>query len=344
MKNKIYISILLIMTFANYSLANNKSLSYKFSGYLDMRMNAIDNDENPNTASSGNPESGFSIEEAALYALAEGNDFSLFLDLPLSREEVNSVSNTNELVLGEDRAQAYLKLLLKNNINLIMGQFDSPYGVEANDSKDRLFAKTGLLYDHAIPVTHTGVSLEATMDQVMWKLLVANSNNKGSLGSSPNEDNQYEYGFAFGFNNEKLKTQIGYLTRPIEKNPGAGNGSRNMIDLMLGVKFEKVILDFEWAQVKNDVKANKKTGDVFLIMPSFQMTEKVLVGLRYENLNDDVEGTGTFEKANSFGLTGHWTYNEMIKFKADFVRLNYEPAVGSSGSQTRWTVSSLINF
>lgn len=339
----------LCLGFSSSVLANTNpetsGLSFKFNGYLDMRMNAINNKDNPLAGSSGNPESGFSLEEAALYIKANQSDFNIFVDLPVRREKnAAEVSNNNNLTLGLDRAQAYMQFLLSNQTNVIVGQFDTPYGVEVNDSKDRIFAKTGLLYDYTLPITHTGVMYSGSLDSVTFRALMANSNNKGSLGSSATGDNQYEYGVTAGITNEKFRAQLGFLTRAISKANGDSGGKRDLIDLSFGTSAGRLSLDFEWAQVDNDIKADKESGDVFMILPTFKMTEKLTLGLRFESLNNDVGATGVFEKANSFGLTGHWTYNDFIKFRAEWLQNNYEAASGDDGSQTRWTLMSQFVF
>ena len=323
-----------------------KSIDYKFSGYFDFRYNSVENNDNPNVAHSGQPESGFSVEEAALYLNAQTSDFSFYLDLPLRRDKTAAgVSETNQLVLGADRAQAYIKIGLKENLNLTLGQFDTPYGVELNDSKDRVFVKTGLLYDYALPVTHTGVSIDGAYNSISYRLLAANSGNKGSFGNTATGDNQTEVGVTVGYSHDAIRSQVGYLSRAIEDSNDEKGGTRDLIDVTFGFNWGNAALDFEWASVNNDNKATKKNGSVFMFLPTYKINDQFLLGLRYEMLTDDAGATDLFEDADSIGLSAHWKHSEHLQFRSEFIKLNYNTqSGGTEGDQTRLTFTSLFSF
>jgi predicted porin len=237
-------------------------------------------------------------------------------------------------------------------LNLTAGQFDTPYGVELNDSKDRVFAKTGLLYDYALPVTHTGLLIDKSFSSTNFKILLANSNNKGSLGSSADGDNHFEAGLTLGFSNENYRAQLGYLSRKIKKADDTHGGQRSLVDLTLGATWGVFSIDLEWAQVTNDRKntltpsdsADKEDpGQVFLILPTVKLGDSCLLGLRYENLDND-PASANFEKANSTGLTAHYTLNENFKLRTEFTKTEYETLSGAKGDQTRGSILGLFSF
>ncbi|MFN9067630.1 MAG: porin, partial [Bdellovibrionales bacterium] len=290
----------------------NLPVQFQFNGYVDFRLTGVTNKDNPLTTKSGNQESGFSLEEAALFVTAKkAEDFQFYLDLPIRRSKgSDNESNDGNLGLGLDnRSQVYFKFPLGAEFNLTAGQFDTPYGVELNDSKDRVFAKTGLLYDYALPVTHTGLLLDKAFGSAYLKFLIANSNNKESLGSSTDGDNHFESGLSIGFSNENYRTQFGYLRRQIKNADDTHGGQRSLLDFTLGATWGLFSIDLEWAQVTNDRKntltptdsADKEDpGQVFLILPTVKLGDSWLLGLRYENLDND-PASANFEKAQSYG-------------------------------------------
>lgn len=328
-------------------IAQSKNLiSYKLNGYFDFRFNSIENNDNPNVTHSGRPESGFSIEEAAFYATVEATDFSFFIDIPVRREKsADGQSTSNQLVLGSDRAQAYVKVPLKENLSITLGQFDTPYGVELNDSKDRVFMKTGLLYDFALPVTHTGVSFDGSWKSLNYKVLAANSNNRGSFATATEGDHQAEYGATLGYSNDYLRSQVGYLSRAINKSTGQSGGSRSLLDVTFGFNWLSASFDFEYASVRNDNMTSKKNGSAIMFLPTFKFTDNFLLGLRFETLNDGAAGTTTFEDANSMGFSAHWKMNDNLQFRSEVIKFNYNTQSGGiEGDQTRLTFTSLLSF
>lgn len=323
-----------------------KPIDLKWSGYFDFRFNSIENKDNPNVTHSGQPESGFSIEEAALGLQAQLADMSFVLDLPIRRDKTAAgVSETSQLTVGADRAQAYIKMSPAENLNLTLGQFDTPYGVELNDSKDRVFVRTGLLYDYALPVTHTGVSIDGMIHSVSYRVLAANSNNKGSFGNTATGENQTEVGATLGYSSDVIRTQVGYLTRAIEKSNDEKGGKRDLFDVTFGFNFKQASFDFEYATVSNDNKAGKKSGSAFLFLPTYKINDKALVGLRFEKVTDDVGATGLFEDGDSLGATFHYKLNDHVQLRTEFVKFNYNTqSGGTEGEQSRFTLTSLFSF
>lgn len=341
----------------NESGPTQSPLAFKLSGYLDFRLNGVTNKDNPNSTRSGNQESGFNLEESALYVSAEQSDFSFYFDLPLRREKgTDNESNNANFVVGGDRAQAILKFPLFSSMNLSFGQFDTPYGVELNDSKDRTFGKTGLLYDYALPVTHTGLLIDGGIGVFNYKALAANSNNKGSFGSSSDGDNQMEAGVTLGYAGATYRAQFGYLTRAIKKADDTHGGKRSLLDITIGGTWGPVSVDAEWSQVDSDRKNTLTAGDtsdkedagqVFLLLPTVKVGDSWLLGVRYESLTNDPSGataTAVFKDATSAGLTAHYQYNAHLKFRAEFIKTEYESVGGAKGDQTRGFLMGLFSF
>lgn len=121
---------------------------FKFSGYFDFRYTSFSAPNNPNVSHT-TAESGFGLEDGAIYMNYEKEKVSVFADLAFRRAKdvdvnpaagtPNQSSNAN-FVFGNDRSQLYLKYRVSEQLVVDIGQFDTIFGVELNDSKDRIFS------------------------------------------------------------------------------------------------------------------------------------------------------------------------------------------------------------
>ena len=60
--------------------------SLNWGGFVDLRHTTVNLGENP-SGESGNPESGFGLEDAAFFGTYNKDKFVLFLDLPFRRQK-----------------------------------------------------------------------------------------------------------------------------------------------------------------------------------------------------------------------------------------------------------------
>ncbi len=332
----------------------------KFSGYADLRLTAVTKDSK--SGLQGNPESGYSVEDGALYLTHTKDALSFNLDVPFRRFKNSdnpaivggaNVSNNGNIVLGNDKAQVYVKYA-RENFDVQFGQFDTIYGFELNDSKDRFFAKTGLVYDLMIPVTHTGVLLSYTKDGAYGRLLAANSNNKGTLGDSASGDNKYEYGAAVGYSNSMLRGQIGYMTRPINKANGATDGTRSLVDITAGLTLGKVTADLEYSILADDSKITltptnindkESSGTGILVMLGYTCDDNWSLGLRAEQVDKDPGQLGQ-DKQKSLGIGAHYKWNAQLETRIDNIQTKSTALAGLTDELTdnRFEISNLFYF
>ena len=344
-----------------------------FSGFADLRFTsyAIHDDTGP--AGSGNAESGWGVEDGAFYATFEKEKLSLVIDIPFRRlktqDDVDhtatqtagtgatsqNASNSSTIIFGADKAQIYAKYKFNDYFAVDMGQFDTIYGVELNDSKDRVFGKTGLVYDAILPVTHTGAMGEFSWKGIAFKAFSANPNNKGTYGdrdtTTANGDKP-EYGAALGYSNDLIRAQIGYMSRLVYKPTGTDTGPRTLTDATLGATWKDLSIDFEYASVAD---ANKNTltstdsgdmenaGDGGLVLLSYKVMEPMLLGVRYEKLRND-PGAASLDTAEDYAASIHWKVSPQLELRSEYMAYKYIRLDGTDWNATRFSVASLITF
>lgn len=334
--------------------------AFKFSAFFDFRYTSFSAKDSPLVASD-HSESGFGLEDGAVYVNYEKDRLAMVGDLAFRRQKdidtdssasrPNQSSNGN-LAIGNDKSQIYLKYKLKDNLNLYLGQFDTIFGVELNDSKDRVFNKAGLVYDATLPVTHTGVMVEYTFSGAYLKALSANPNNKGTNGTSAAGDESTEYGAALGYSNENFRCQAGYMTRPISTADQTARGNRSLMDVTAGVTYKKVSLDAEYAVVTDPAKNTLTSSDTsdkegagtgLLVLGTYRPTDTWLLGVRYEALNKDPAGLAV-KSANAVGAALHYKVSSELTLRSEYIDYKYKNTSDQSWNESRFILSTLITF
>lgn len=333
----------------------------KFSAYVDARLSTrkVNDKDGINTpAIDPNAESGYGLEDGAVYVSYEKDNLSFLIDMPFRRFKSAddagmaggaNVSNTSKIAVGVDKAQLWGKYKFNDTVAATLGQFDTIFGLELNDSKDRVFNKTGLVYDVTLPVTHTGLMLEASSNGFTGKLFSANSNNKGSLGDDGAGKNVYEYGVTAGYVNETYRGQIGYLTRPTVKLDGS-NGARTLTDILLGATFGAFTIDAEYNIVsdpaKNTLTADpadtEKNGTGLEVLATYKLNDAWLLGARFESLQND-PGNG-FKESGSSGVAVHYRVAPELETRAEYSTMTYKTAGDLKWDQSYFNVGALFFF
>lgn len=333
------------------------SVPLKFSGFFDFRFSSYGADQKVT-----NPENGFGVEDGAFYVNYESGKLSMLLDIPFRRyknvdnpsysgNQANASDNGN-FIFGADKVQAYGKYKLNDHIVIDAGQFDTLFGLELNDSKDRYFSRTGLIYDQFLPVTHTGGMVEFVWGGSYLKGFSANPNNKGSLGSSSNGDEQFEYGASAGYTNEFIRGQVGYLVRPINKANGISGGRRELIDLLLGGSYGRFSIDFEYARLQDDSKNTLTASDAsdsedaaegFVGIASYQWTEAMSSGVRYEYVKNDPAQL-VQKNVQSWAVGFHYKVQPALELRTEYIGYKLKNIDNTEESAHRFSVATLFMF
>ncbi len=350
---------------ASSSAPESAALPLKISGFVDFRFTSIDAKKNPSWTKP-HAESGFAIEDGALYISSEKDKFSVLADIAIRRQKdgdrdsVNGTaatypaqSNNNNFAVGVAPSQLLMRYKATDSFSVVLGQFDTIYGVELNDSKDRVFGKSGLVYDLTLPVTHAGAMLEFATNGFSAKLLGANPNNKGTFGTSADNDENTEYGAAFGYSNELARVQVGYMTRPMTKVNGIDKATRSLLDVTAGTTLGNFTLDIELAQVTDPVKNTltpldsadtEKAGTGMFLLATFKVMDELLLGARYESISDDPARTA-LKSATSIGASVHYKITPEFEARTEYIGNSYKD-VGATTKRddSRISIGALATF
>tara|TARA_Y100001935_G_C17308570_1_gene514074 strand:+ start:2685 stop:4118 length:1434 start_codon:yes stop_codon:yes gene_type:complete len=324
---------------AAYDLKALEQARVSFSGFADIRYSNYTVKDN--TSLRGQDESGFLMADGAAYGSYKGDKLSIYGDLPFRRSHTSNVSSDAAIELGKDKAQFYMSYDFHENFSAQLGQFDTIYGVELNDSKDRLFGTAGQVYSNTLPVVHTGLLLDFHMDGAYAKALIANPSDRGSYGAAgTNKDNNTEYGLALGYSNDMIRGQVGYLSRPWLDIDGTSMSNRSLLDFILGATFGHFSIDLEYNMVnvpnKNTLTTSttdsEDAGKGLLALASYEVTDEIGVALRYENLKDD-PAAGSIDETNSYGLGLHYTMDKNLQLHAEYIASEFTP---TGTNPTKW--------
>ena len=334
---------------------------FKYGGFFDFRYSAFTAPFDPNVVAA-NSEAGFGLEDGAFYLNYEKDKVAVVVDIAFRRSkdvDINSSatkpnqSSNNNFAIGVDKSQLYLKYKLTGTWTADLGQFDTPFGVEVNDSKDRYFGKTGLLYDYFLPLTHTGLMLERNSGSWSFKGFAADPNNKGSNGTSTSGDDKTEYGALAAYTTEVFSAQVGFEARPIAKADNTGYGSRNFVDAVTGLNLGPWSFNFEYSLIsdpnKNIVTPNDATdweapAQGFLGFVNRKLSDNLQLGLRYEHIEKIVVGSVNVSAGEDTTFGVHYKIDPQIELRAEYGNYKFLTTTSTVFSESRWNIASVFQF
>ena len=251
--------------------------------------------------------SGFLVNDGAVYFKHKRGKAEVLIDLPFSWEksastavDIDGDGQSNDFIVGQNKAQAYIGYQ-EGATRFQLGQWDSIFGYELNDAPDLFFTGQGLVYNLAMPVTHTGLLVSHALGPVTLKGMAANVSNQGSQSGQKSE-----FGGQVSFGNEILRAALGYFS--YEK---VANDPRAVTDLIAGFTLGIFQMDAEVALVR---EPGQDQSTAFLLMPVLSVSELSSLGLRYEQASK----FGTVDTQTQ--VTGGFQHvlNEALKVKIDY--------------------------
>lgn len=334
---------------------------FKFSSFADIRYTNFHVKGDP-LISSGHPESGFGLEDGAFYANYDKGNLSVVLDVAFRRSKDYDTSTTatrpnessnNNFAIGVDKSQLYLRYKINPSLVFDLGQFDTIFGVEVNDSRDRVFGKTGLIYDYTLPVTHTGFMMEYSfLTNYYFKAFVANPNNKGTYGSSTSGDDTTEVGGAVGYSSDNYHAQLGFMSRSINKASSLSSGERTILDALVGGIFGKFSFDFEYTRLSDpskntltssNVNDNEKAGEGYFSLFSYKFTPDFLVGARIEYVRNDPTAQG-IKSSSAAGGSLHYKLTSELELRSEYIAYKNKGITGNKWDDSRFNFAALVTF
>jgi Putative beta-barrel porin-2, OmpL-like. bbp2 len=332
--------------------------SLKFSAFFDFRYSTYQASENPGVVNT-HAESGFALEDGAFYLNYSKNRLSALVDIPFRRSKETDLtpaspaqSQNNNFAIGYDRAQAYLKYKMSEDLFFSFGQFDTIFGVELNDSKDRFFGKTGLVYDALIPVTHAGAMLEYVKNGFTARAFGANPNNKGSYGTSAGRDENTEYGASFSFSNETYRGQIAGMSRSLLKASGDSFENRVLVDVLFGTTLGNFSIDLEFTSLSDPGKNSltpvdntdlENSGTGTLLLATYKLNDQLTVGGRYEMLNEDPTGS-SFSTVNAETAGIHYRISPDFEIRSEYMMYHFKNTADVKWNDSRFNVAAVVQL
>jgi hypothetical protein len=239
------------------------------------------------------------LHDAALQWKHKAGASEFAIDLPFGADTANPTGNA--FVFGAAKAQAYFKHNLSDAFSVQVGQFDTIYGFELNDSRDVFFTKQGLVWNNILPVTHLGILTNYTSGKVTAKVMLANPTNAGMLANK-NPEAGFQLAYAVS-DTSALTLGILYANQ--------SDVSTVLYDFLAGSNVTK--------ELRLDVEADIKTvtdqdvGMGFLVNGIYTVDSKWSLGARIEYLRK-------INDYSDIGLTvgPAVQVDDHLKFRADY--------------------------
>lgn len=321
-------------------------VSMTVTGFLDMRYTGF---RSADSSINEKTRSGFLLEDGALYFSVKKESLEAAIDLPFSRNGLIT-SDTSDLSISKTKSQIYGRYHFSKTMNLTFGQFDTVFGYELNDSKDRLFGNVGLAYSQTLPVVHTGAYLSYVENGFTLRALVANPSDRQTFGTDP-ADSSTEYGGVAGYANDWMRLQLGFLTRAVA-DLSSGQSNRILLDNLLGFTFGSFDFDIQYSVVTNPRKNTltspatdkEDAGSVAMAMLTYKLNEKLKLSGRVELLENDPAGTN-YPKAQTYALAGNYLVQDGLN-----VRLEWNDTIvdrkttAAVYDESRWDLGAVVTF
>lgn len=261
------------------------------------------------------PTRGFLLNDAAIYVSKDIGKASAFIDLPF----FTSDSASNNFTFAQQRAQAYLTFDVAA-VAVKFGQFDSPFGVEANDSRDRFFADMGIVRQYVLPKTYTGAQVNYVLEQstkMTFRGQVSNPKDRGTMGAE-----NPEFGGQFRLDGNNFYGAFGLSMH--ESKAAATDKTNMLLDIMGGWRQDKLRIDGEFDITK--VAGSSKTGNAFYVFAGYETSPELTLGGRFEYAKDVIVGANLFENAFAFNFGPSYKYAEDLTLRADVSFGSFKPA------------------
>lgn len=258
---------------------------------------------------------GFTLNDAAIYLSKDfGSGFAAMIDLPFMTPD--GVAN-NSVQFGEEKAQAFVQW----NAGMFttkFGQFDTIFGVEQNDSKDRFFADWGLAKSAIVPVTHTGALFGLGFEHFMIRGLIADPKN-----TSTQTNTNMEFGLQGRFDWSPMYVSLGALYNQAKV---ATERTNLLIDLMGGVKLEAWRLDAYYNNLST--AGVDDSSNTLGVLTTFNINPELGVGGRLEYSKDIVYAGTLLDSALQLSVGPSWKILPELTLRGDASLLSVEGVGG----------------
>lgn len=337
------------------------------SGFLDVQMQwARGTLDLTATQTMPGPGTGFAVHQGAVMFNDEFENAELTVDLPF-RQTTSSATSTNNFELGTKEAQAFVKYQYESGVNWQLGQFDSVFGIESNDTMDLVLPQHGILH-HFTPNTHTGIMTGYSFLPFYVSVIVGNAN---SYAQQPSNQS-LQFGARIGWSQEPVQVSLGALYTGTSGTYALNGGETPkykpavLLNLIAEAEFNNLELGVEadLAQSRIGVAqqvSGRKEHDLvmgFLGQAIYNFSEKWAAAVRFEYLKNDetneyvqfiqqnvttntLSGNGGYLQKISFGVRRTMNEELVAKLGVDLMNVNIGSDSQAEGKTQGWAQATL---
>jgi len=225
----------------------------KLGGFADVGF-TFSNATDPATKS-------FGVGDGAFYFGKTMGMGEVLVDIPFF---YSTATGPNGILAGARQAQAWISWKYENGAWWKMGQFDSLFGYEANDSWDRTFSKAGLV-SGTVPVTHTGLNVGyKASDNLNIGLLISDPHDKGAMAAG----GKFDFGGKIETSSDAFNASVGFLM-------SYGTSAYGyLVDVIAGSKMGQLNANVEFNMGNNKIVDKSYMGfGAYLDYTMSEMTE-----------------------------------------------------------------------
>jgi hypothetical protein len=269
---------------------------FKVSGFIDAQFQTLLSDSNS---------PGFVVQDGALYLSHSLGNGEAKLDLPF--QMLGTGGNSN-FAFANAKAQAYLTHACGSHITAKIGQWDTPYGVEVNDTADNFFSRQGLVYA-TNPVVHTGALLAyAPNDRFTANFFAANPHDTGNANGK-----NLEYGTQWSLGGP-VRASVGAMLTRLK----GTSITNHYYDGTLGATFGKFSLDFEANFLRTSDAPLYDRRYLALLVANF--TDRYSFGVRaeYADLKENTATSQSVQKQTELFVGPQIVLTPASRVRADF--------------------------
>jgi hypothetical protein len=270
---------------------------------------------------------GVTLNDAAIYLTRVSPAGLIHVDLPFYSHLDNPVpigSQPNAFRFAERKAQAFVEIR-QEEFSFRLGQYDTFFGFEPMDSRERHFADAGILRANLLPRTHSGFQMGHGFDRIRIVGQIANPNGSGRILEKENP----EFGFHVRYRGPAGMGAVGFTLNEISE--FVQNRTNMILDFVAGTQIDRFALDCEFLLKKSQEEA--KTGTAFGLMGAYNHSPKLEIGVRFETAQDieirDLErhlsggAVGGFaESIHHFAIGPSYILAPEFVLRADLTRTN----------------------
>jgi hypothetical protein len=219
---------------------------------------------------------GFTVNDGAVYLNADLAACSAVVDIPF-RGNYTATSTTTPAMfeLAGSKTQAYVSHKYDMGASWRLGQWDSPFGIDGNDTKDVALSRRNIVAENMLPTVFAGALLGFDVNKDMGvNFFVANQRNEASRRGKDAElggrfwMNAGNFGFGAGGIYGKRSGTTAYL-----------------VDVTAKLSMDKLSVGAEFAMQKDDSIRTDASGMGIVGLVGFGVTVTMALNARVAYLS-----------------------------------------------------------